>query len=60
MRSNFISILAQDLLSAPDPSKLIPNGSIIRLRDDSKGKRNIDGWCVGHVVDQGEIWTYGN
>jgi phage/plasmid primase-like uncharacterized protein len=60
MLSDFIAVLAQDHLSAPDPSKLIPNGSIIRLSDDLKGKRNTDGWCVGNVVEQGEIWTYGN
>ena len=60
MRSDFISILARDHLSVSDPSMLIPNGSIIRLRDDSKGKRNIDGWCVGHQHELGETWVYGN
>ena len=60
MRSDFISILARDHLSVSDPSILIPNGSIIRLHDDSKGKRNIDGWCVGHQHELGETWVYGN
>lgn len=60
MYSEFMSVLAQDHLSAPDPAKLIPNGSVIRLRDDSKGKRNIDGWCVGHQHELGETWVYGN
>jgi len=60
MYSDFMSVLAQDHLSAPDPAKLIPHGSIIRLRDDSKGKRNIDGWCVGHQHELGETWVYGN
>ena len=60
MRSDFMNVLAQNHLSAPSPSKLIPHGSIIRLRDDSKGKPNTDGWCVGSIVEQGEIWVFGN
>ena len=60
MLSDFMAVLAQAHLSASDPSKLIPNGSIIRLRDDLKGKRNTDGWCVGYQHELGETWTYGN